>query len=100
MIGTRECEAAGIKWKAVDARDWYRAMRLGIFKHAFVSPFEMMEMLTQANAEEDPMFKIRVGMAGANNSLGRYGALNIIEKSAEAEIESQKQKYENLQLMN
>ena len=68
-------------------------MRLGIFKRAFVSPFEMVEMWMQANAVKVLMFKIRVGTAGANNSLGRYAALNIIKKSDEAEIESQKQKY-------
>ena len=90
MIGTNEREAAGINWKTVDVREWYHATRLRIFKHAFVSPFEMMEMLMQVNAEKDPMFKIRVGMTGINNSLGRYATLNIIEKSAETEIESKK----------
>ena len=47
-----------------------------------------------ANAEKDPMSKIRAGMAGANNSVGRYATLNIIEKSDEARIESQRQEFE------
>ena len=75
-------------------RDWYHAMRLRIFKHAFVSPFEMMEMLMLVNAEKEPMFKIRVGVAGVNNGLGKYATLNIIEESAQTKIESQRQEYD------
>ena len=77
----------------VDVGDWYRAMRLRIFNHAFVSPFEMMEMLMIVTAEKDPMYKIRVGVAGVNNSLGRYAALHIIEESATTKIESERKEY-------
>ena len=52
VIGTNEREAAGIHWKTVDVREWYHAMRRGIFKHAFASSFGMMEMLMRANAEK------------------------------------------------
>ena len=50
----RECgeamgKAAQCMWTSIDAREWYHAMELKIFKHAFASPFEMMEMLMAIN---------------------------------------------------
>ena len=54
----------GYLWKSVDAKEWYRAMKQKIFRHAFISPFEAMEMLTMANGEKEPRFQIRPGTAG------------------------------------
>ena len=45
-------EAAGILWMSIDARERYRDMKNKISKHAFVSPFEMMEIMA-ANDEKE-----------------------------------------------
>ena len=72
-----------------DVRDWYRAMKGRISKHAFISPFETMEMSMLVNAEKEPRFKVRVGLAGGKNNKGKYATLHIIGESADAMIESQ-----------
>ena len=66
----------------------------GIFKHAFVIPFGMMEMMMLANAEKEPRFKVRVGQAGGKNIDGKYATLHIIEGCADALIASQKNEHE------
>ena len=45
-------EEARRTWISIDVRGRYRAMNLKISKHAFVSPFEMMEMLMATNVGE------------------------------------------------
>ena len=45
-------DEAGIMWKSVDAKEWYRAMKQKIFRHAFVSPFEAMGMLMAVSGEK------------------------------------------------
>ena len=64
---------------SVDAREWYHATRLKIFNHAFVIPFEMMEMLMAANDEKEPRYRIRPGSTGKKFA---YATLNITMQSA------------------
>ena len=82
-------EAARVEWASIDVRERYRAMKLKLSRHAFVSPFEMMEMLMAFNAEKEPMYRIRVGSTGKKIP---YATLNIMLQSAIEQIES----HENL----
>ena len=43
---------AEIERYSVDVREWYHGVKLEIFKHAFVSPFDMLEMLMVINTEK------------------------------------------------
>ena len=79
VIGGEECKAAEVSWGSVDVRDRYHGMKLKISKHAFASPFGMMEMLMMINPEKEPNFKIRVGQAGNKE---KYATLNIMGKYA------------------
>ena len=38
--------------KSVDAKERYRVAKQKLFKHAFISPFDAMEMLMVANGEK------------------------------------------------
>ena len=60
-------------------------MKLKISKRAFVSPFEMMEMLTAVNAGKGPKYRIRVGQTGKKIP---YATLNIMLQSANEQIAS------------
>ena len=73
-------------WTSIDAREWYRAMKLNISMHAFASPLEMMEMLMEINAEKEPKYRIRVGQTGKKIP---YATLNILLQSANEQIASQ-----------
>ena len=79
-------EAARVEWTSIDVRERYRAMKLKLSRHAFVSPFEMMEMLMAFNAEKEPMYRIRVGSTGKKIP---YATLNITLQSAIGKIASQ-----------
>ena len=74
--------------KDVEAKGWYRVMKQKLYKHAFVIPFEAMEMLMVANGEKEPMFQIRAGTAGKKNKT--YPTLNIVKEAAREQIEFQK----------
>ena len=54
----------GYLWKSLDAKEWYHAVRQKIFRHALLSPFEAMGMITVANGEKEPMFQTRPGTTG------------------------------------
>ena len=84
-------DEAGALWKSVDAKDWYRAMKQRIFRHAFVSPFEAMEMLTMVNGEREPTFRIRPRTTGGKKT---YATLNIMMGAALEQIEYQVRKNE------
>ena len=56
-IGEKECLKAGIEWYSADVRERYHGVKLKIFKHAFVSPFEMIEMLMRINEEKNQTIK-------------------------------------------
>ena len=57
-------EAARTQWVSIDAREWYRAMKQKISRHAFVSPFGMAEMLMAINDEKEDKYRTRPGTAG------------------------------------
>ena len=59
---------------SIDAREWYHAMKQKIFRHAFVSPFGMMEMLMAINDEKEDKYRTRPGTAGGEIA---YATLNI-----------------------
>ena len=75
----------------MDAKEWYRAMKQKIFRHAFISPFEAMEMLMMTNGEKEPMFQIIPGTSGKKKT---YAALNIMKDAAREQIEYQMRKGE------
>ena len=79
-------EAARVTWASIDAREWYRAMKLKIPKPAFASPFGMMETLMAVSAEKEPKYRIRVGQTGKKIP---YATLNIMLQSANEQIASQ-----------
>ena len=76
-IGDRECQEAGVSWYSVVARERYRGAKLKISKHAFASPFEMLETLMMINPEKEPNFRIREGQAGKPKSTA-YVTLSIM----------------------
>ena len=76
--------------KSVDARDRYRAMELKNFKHAFVSPFGMMEMPMAINDGKEARHRIRVGTSG----IVLYSTLNIMDGAAKEQILGQMKKHE------
>ena len=57
-------DETGYLRKSVDAKEWYRAMKRKISKHALISPFEALEMLMMANGEKEPIFQTRPGTTG------------------------------------
>ena len=71
---------------SVDVREWYHVTKLKVSKHAFVSPFEMMEMLTMVNVGKKLKYRIRVGQTGKKI---QYETLNIMVQSAHEQIASQ-----------
>ena len=72
-------EASRILRMSIDARGRYRAMKQKIFRHAFVSPFEMMEMLMAINGEKEAKYRIIPGTAGGERV---YSTLNIMMEAA------------------
>ena len=54
---------------SIDAREWYRAMKQKIFRHAFVSPFEMMEMLMAINGEKEAKISHQTRNSRGGNSV-------------------------------
>ena len=88
VLGDKDCQEAGISRYSLDVREWYRGVKLGIFKHAFASPYEMLGMLMVINSEKEPNYRIRVGQAGKPRSAV-YTTLNIVGRYAEEMIESQ-----------
>ena len=64
-------DEAGVLWKSVGAEDWYRAMKQKIFRHAFVSPFEAMEMIMAISGEKEPKFRIGPGTTGGGKNVCR-----------------------------
>ena len=66
-------------------------MKQKMSKHAFISPFEAMEMLMMENDDKEPMFQTRPGTTGKKKT---YAALNITKDAAHEQIEYQKRKNE------
>ena len=66
----------------IAARSWK------IAKHAFVSPFEMLEMLTAINPGKEPNLRIRVGQSGRPRGAV-YATLNITGGYDEEMVKSQ-----------
>ena len=56
-------EETGYLWMSVDAKEWFHALKHKTFRHAFISPYEAMEMLMRANDEKEPRFQIRPGQS-------------------------------------
>ena len=61
-------------------------MKQMIFGHAFVSPFEMMGMLTTGNDEKEARYRIRVGSAG---KIVAYATINVMMEASRGQIANQ-----------
>ena len=85
-------EETGYLWMGVDVKEWYHALKQKTFKHAFISPYEAMEMLMIANDEKEPRFQIRPGQAGKIGKM--YPTLNIMKDAAREQISYQLRKNE------
>ena len=81
---------AGYLWMGVDVKEWFYALKQKTFRHAFISPYEAMEMLMKANDDKEPRFQIRPGQAGKTVRL--YATLNIMKDAAREQIEYQLKK--------
>ena len=56
-LGNAIGEETGWLWKNVDVKEWHHVVKQKIFKHAFVRPFEAMEMLMVGNDEKSLGFR-------------------------------------------
>ena len=81
---------ANCLWESVDVREWYHAMKQEISKHAFVSPYELMEMLMSINEGKEARHRTRVGTAGKVP----YSTLNVMNQAAQEQIAGQMKRHE------
>ena len=75
---------AGYLWMGVDVKEWFYALKQKTFRHAFISPYEAMEMLMRASDDKEARFQIRPGQAGKTGHL--YATLNIMKDAAREQI--------------
>ena len=74
--------AKGAKWKSTPLTDWFFAVKEGVMRHVLVSPYEVYEMLTEVNKEQQQgRWMIKIGTSGKKET---YSTMNVLTRAIES----------------